>query len=82
MQSKIFSRHISLKPFKDATWFHKRFIEVFDHPSEGLEGGYPYGEVLQEVSYNQEMEMVDSLVRSMPKRCRLVIEAEGGWQKY
>lgn len=64
------------------TQFHKRFIELFDHPSKGLEARYRYGEVLQEVWYNQGLEMVDSLLRSMPEHCRLVIEAEGGWINY
>src|SRR5579859_2907172 len=66
--------------FKDR--FHKRFTALFDHPSKSLEARYRYGEVLQKVWYNQGMEMVDALVRSMPKRCQLVIEAEGGWVKY
>ena len=61
--------------FKDQ--FHKRFVELFDHPSKSLEARYRYGEVLQEVWYNQGMKMVDALVESMPKRCQLVIEAEG-----
>ena len=29
--------------------FHKRFIELFNHPSKSLEARYRYGEVLQEV---------------------------------
>src|SRR5579859_651719 len=58
--------------------FHKRFIELFNHLSKSLEARYRYTEVLQEVWYNQGMEMVDSIVVSMPKRCQLVIEAEGG----
>jgi len=62
--------------------FHKRFIELFNHPSKSLEARYRYGEVLQEVWYNQGMKMVDALVESMPKRCQLVIEAKGGWIKY
>ena len=62
--------------------FHKRFTELFNHPSKSLEARYRYGEVLQEVWYNQGLEMVDSLVRSMPKRCQFVIEAQGGWIKY
>ena len=62
--------------------FHKRFIELFNHPFKSLEARYRYGEMLQEVWYNQGLEIVDSLVRSMPRRCQLVIEAEGGWIKY
>ena len=62
--------------------FHKRFIELFNHPSKSLEARYRYTEVLQEVWYNQGMEMVESIVASMPKRCQLVIEVEGGWIKY
>src|SRR5579859_2532640 len=31
--------------FKDR--FHKRFIELLDHPSKSLEARYRYGEVLQ-----------------------------------
>ena len=66
--------------FKDQ--FHKQFIELFDHSSKSLETCYRYGKVLQEVWYNQGMKMVDALVESMPRRCQLVIEAEGGWIKY
>ena len=62
--------------------FHKQFIELFNCPSKSLEARYRYGEVLQDVWYNQGLEMVESLVRSMPKRCQLVIEAEGGSIKY
>src|SRR5579859_783730 len=62
--------------------FHKRFLELFNHPSKSLEARYRYGEVLQEVWYSQGMELVDALIKSMPKRCQAVIEAEGGWTKY
>ena len=66
--------------FKDR--FHKRFIELFNHPSKSLEARYRYEEVLQQVWYDQGMEIVDSLLASMPKRCQLVIEARGGWINY
>ena len=66
--------------FKDR--FHKRFIELFNHPSKSLEARYRYEEVLQQVWYDQGMEIVDSLLASMPKRCQLVIEAGGGWINY
>ena len=62
--------------------FHKRFTELFNYPSKSLEARYRYGEVLQEVWYHQGMEMVEALISSMPKRCQLVIEAQGGWIKY
>ena len=62
--------------------FHKRFMELFSHPSKSLEARYRYTEVMQEVWYNQGMEMVNSVVASMPKRCQLVIEAKGGWINY
>jgi hypothetical protein len=62
--------------------FHERFMELFHHPSKSLEARYRYGEVLQEVWYSQGMEMVEALINSMPKRCQLVIEEEGGWIKY
>jgi len=62
--------------------FHKRFVDMFDHPSKNLEARYQYGEVVQDVWCNQGMEIVDALVKSMPKRCQLVIEAEGRWIKY
>lgn len=62
--------------------FHKHFLELFDHASKSLEARYRYGEVLQEVWYNQGMEMVEALIESMPKRCVAVIEANGGWTKY
>jgi len=66
--------------FKDR--FHKRFVELLDHPLKGLEARYRYGEVLQDVWYDQGMEMVDALIKSMPRRCQLVIEANGGWIDY
>ena len=47
--------------------FHKRFVEMFNHPLKSLEAHYQYGEVLQDVWYNQGMEMVGALVKSMPK---------------
>jgi hypothetical protein len=62
--------------------FHKRFIEMFNHPSKSLEARYRYGEVLQDVWYNQGMELVEAVVKSMPQRCQAVIEAQGGWTKY
>jgi DDE superfamily endonuclease/Transposase len=62
--------------------FHKRFIELFNHPSKSMEARYRYGEVLQEVWYSQGMELVEALIKSMPKRCQAVIEAKGGWTKY
>jgi hypothetical protein len=66
--------------FKDE--FHKQFVALFNHPSKSLEARYRYGEVLQAVWYNQGMKIVKSLLESMPTRCQLVIQAEGGWIKY
>lgn len=65
---------------KDA--FYKRFIELFSHPSKSLEARYRYGEVLQEVWYNQGQELIDALINSMPERVQAVIETNGGWTKY
>src|SRR5277367_2341676 len=62
--------------------FHKRFIEMFNHPSKSLEAKYRYGEVLQEVWYSQGWELVDALLESMPRRVQAVLEAKGGWTKY
>jgi len=62
--------------------FHKRFLELFNHPSKSLEARYRYGEILQEVWYSQGMELVGALISSMPRRCQAVIEAQGGWTKY
>ena len=62
--------------------FHKRFLELFGHPLKSLEARYRYGEVLQEVWYNQGMELVKALVESMPKRIQAVLKANGGWTKY
>ena len=67
-------------PFKAA--FHKRFIEMFNHPSKSLEARYRYTAVLQEVWYTQGRELVDALIESMPKRVQAVIEGNGGWTKY
>ena len=60
------------------THFHKRFLELFSHPSKSLETRYRYSEVLQEVLYSQG---VTALIESMPKRRAAVIEAKGGWTK-
>jgi hypothetical protein len=62
--------------------FHKRFLELFNHPLKSLEARYRYGEVLQEAWYSQGMELVEVLIQSMPRRCAAVIEAKGGWTKY
>jgi len=62
--------------------FHKRFLELIDHPSKSLEARYRYSEVLQEVWYSQGMELVEALIESMPRRCAAVIKAQGGWTKY
>jgi DDE superfamily endonuclease/Transposase len=62
--------------------FHHRFTELFNHPSKSLEARYRYGEILQEVWYSQGMELVEALIESMPRRCKAVIEAQGGWTKY
>ena len=59
--------------------FHKRFIEMFNHPSKSLKARYRYGEVLQEVWYSQGHELVDALIESMPRRVQVVLEAKGGW---
>ena len=47
--------------------FHKRFIEMFNHPSKSLEARYQYGEVPQEIWYSQGLELVDALMALMPK---------------
>ena len=62
--------------------FYQRFSEMFNYPSKGLEARYRYGEVMQEVWYSQGMEMVEVLIKSMPKRCQVLIDAKGGWTKY
>jgi hypothetical protein len=62
--------------------FHKRFLELFNHPSKSFEACYRYAEVLQEVWYSQGMELVEALIASMPRRCQAIIEAQGGWTKY
>jgi len=62
--------------------FHKRFLELFNHPSKSLEARYRYSEVLQEVWYTQGIELVTKLIESMPRRCEAVIEAQGGSTQY
>ena len=66
--------------FKDA--FHKRFTELFNHPSKSLEARYRYAEILKEVWYTIGQDLVDSLIESMPRRVQAVIDAKGGWTKY
>jgi hypothetical protein len=66
--------------FKEA--FHRRFCELFNHPSKSLEARYRYGEVLQEVWYSIGQGLVDALIESMPRWVQAVIEAQGGWTKY
>ena len=62
--------------------FHKRFTELFNHPSKSVEARYRYSAVLEEVWYTQGQEMIDALLESMPKRVQAVLEANGGWTKY
>jgi len=62
--------------------FHKRFMELFNHPSKSLEARYRYAEVLNEVWYTIGQDLVDRLIESMPRRVQAVIEAHGGWIKY
>jgi DDE superfamily endonuclease len=62
--------------------FHKRFTEMFNHPSKSLEARYRYGEVLKEIWYGQGQALIDVLVESMPRRVQAVLEAKGGWTKY
>jgi hypothetical protein len=62
--------------------FHKRFVELFNHPSKSLESRYRYGEVLNEVWYTIGQSLIDRLIESMPKRVQAVIEAHSGWTKY
>ena len=62
--------------------FHKRFTELFNHPSKSLEARYRYGEVMQQVWYELGYELVEKLISSMPERVQAVIDANGGWTKY
>jgi Transposase/DDE superfamily endonuclease len=64
------------------TRFHKRFAELFNHPSKSLEARYRYGEILKEVWYSQCMELIKALIESMPGRVQAVIAAKGGWIDY
>jgi hypothetical protein len=63
-------------------YFHKRFTELFNHPSKSAEARYRYTAILEEVWYNQGQEMIDALLESMPRRVQAVLEANGGWTKY
>jgi hypothetical protein len=54
-------------------------MELFNHPSKSLEARYRYGEVMQEVWYTQGMDMIKSLMESMPGRVQDVIAANGSW---
>jgi hypothetical protein len=62
--------------------FHKRFMELCGGASKSMEARCRYGEILQEVWYDQGMELMNALIESMPCRCAVVIEAKGGWTKY
>ena len=62
--------------------FHKRFVELFNHPSKSLDARYRYGEALNEVWYTMGQDLVDRLIESMPRRVQAVIEAHGGWINY
>jgi hypothetical protein len=66
--------------FKEA--FHKRFMELFNHPSKSLEARYRYSEILQQVWYDQGRAIVHAIIKSMPRRVQAVLEAKGGWIKY
>ena len=62
--------------------FHPRFSELFNHPSKSLEARYRYGEIMKEVWYSQDMELVEVFIESMPRRVQAVIAADGGWIDY
>ena len=62
--------------------FHKRFTELFDYPSKSIEVRYKYDEVLQEVWYNQGIELITALIELMLRQYDTVIEAKDGWTKY
>jgi hypothetical protein len=64
------------------TRFHKRFTELFNHPSKSVEARYRYSAILEEVWYTQGQEMINALMESIPKRVQVVLEANGGWTKY
>jgi len=66
--------------FKDR--FHKRYLEIYTQPSKSMDAKYRYSELLKEVWREQGLELVNKLIESMPKRCKLVIEAKGLWTKY
>ena len=57
--------------------FHKRFLDMLNHPSKSLETQYRYSEVLQEAWYLEGMETVEALNQSMPKGCAAAIEEKG-----
>jgi len=66
--------------FKDA--FHKRLIEEGIKPSARAEQLQRCKTILQEVWRNQGMELIKTLIESMPRRCAAVIAAGGGYTKY
>ena len=64
------------------TWFHQWLIKLFNCASKSLQARYCYAEVLQEVWYNQGMEMVEALIKLMPKHFAAIIEVNKGWTKF
>ena len=64
------------------TRFHQRFMKLFNYASKSFEARYGYAEVLQEVWYDQGMEIVEALIKSMPERCARVIAANGSWTRF
>jgi transposase len=62
--------------------FYLKFRTLFSNPSSSQDAFERYSELIQECWNEQNQELVQSLIESMPKRCQAVIDAKGGHTKY
>ena len=56
--------------------FRKQFIELFNHLSKSMKARYRYSKILQEIWYDQEVKLIEILLKSMLRTMK------DGWIKY
>jgi len=62
--------------------FYLKFRSLFSSPSSSQDAFEKYSALIQECWAEQNQELVQSLIESMPRRCQAVIDARGGHTKY
>jgi transposase len=62
--------------------FHQRWSLMFSKPSQSRDNLHRCRELVQEVWHASSEELIDKLVKSMPRRVEQVFKAKGGSTKY